>query len=133
MVSEQFFLLFHHDRNWCFSSNPRTDCNFEQSYKSPWSDSTRNSEPAAINQRLYMQKMAEAEDKRHSSSGLRGHAASTELTLVNPSKPLKLEFPKFQGEDPSCWIYRVNEFYLSTIHQSIKRYLWHLITWMGRH
>jgi len=71
----------------------------------------------------FMQKMAQAEDKRHSSSGLQGHAASTELTLVDPSKPLKLEFPKFQGEDPSCWIYRANEFFLSTIHQSIRRYL----------
>lgn len=81
----------------------------------------------------FMQKTVEAEDKRNSSSGLRGHAASTELTLVNPSKPLKLEFSKFQGEDPSCWIYRANEFFLSTLHQSIRRYLWYLITWTGRH
>ena len=57
------------------------------------------------------------EEKRlHSPiNGLRalqiGNANNLESSSVSSIKNMKLEFPRFQGEDPNCWIYKTNQFF----------------------
>ena len=55
---------------------------------------------------LLMQKMVESEERRQ-QSGPQGYhvpsnSAATESALVSQIKPLKFEFPRFQGDDPAC-------------------------------
>ena len=64
-----------------------------------------------------MQRIVENEEKcLHSPiNGSRalqiGNANNLESSLVSSIKNLKLEFPRFQGEDPTCWIYKTNQFF----------------------
>ena len=64
-----------------------------------------------------MQKLVKVEDKRQSPiQGSRALLQSSnngahESPIMNPIKNLKLEFPRLQGEDPTCWIYRTNQFF----------------------
>ena len=65
----------------------------------------------------FMQRIVEAEDKRHiSNSGLRailinGNGGNSESSPFNSLKNLKLDFPRFRGEDPTCWVYKANQFF----------------------
>ena len=52
-----------------------------------------------------MQKMIESEGRQQ--SGPQGYPVpsnptATESALVSQIKPLKFEFPRFQGDDPAC-------------------------------
>ena len=66
----------------------------------------------------FMQKWVKFEEKRQQSPSPRGYLVNTtsnttaqEPLLINPIKNLKLEFPRFQGEDPTYWVYRENQFF----------------------
>ena len=65
----------------------------------------------------FMQRIAEAEDKCHiSNSGLRailinGNGGNPDSSPFNSLKNLKLDFPRFRGEDPTCWVYKANQFF----------------------
>ena len=83
----------------------------------------------------FMQRIVKNEEKRlHSPiNGSRafqiGNANNLESFVVCPIKNLKLEFPRFQGEDPTYWIYKTNQFfsYHSTPeHQKIIMASYHL-------
>ena len=63
----------------------------------------------------FMQKIIEAEDRRKFVP--RDHHATNDSTTaesfyMNPGKPLKLDFPRFQGEDPACWVPSYSVFFL---------------------
>ena len=65
-----------------------------------------------------MQKWVESEEKRQQSPSSGGclvnntsNTTTQEPLLISPIKNLKLEFPRFQGEDPTCWVYRANQFF----------------------
>ena len=36
---------------------------------------------------------------------------NSEFLSMNSFKNLKLEFPRFRGEDPTCWVYKANQFF----------------------
>ena len=62
-----------------------------------------------------MQKIIEAEDRRQLVP--RDHHATNDSTtaesfFVNPGKPLKLDFPRFQGEDPASQVLSYSAFSL---------------------
>ncbi|XP_075645153.1 uncharacterized protein LOC142616170 [Castanea sativa] len=40
-----------------------------------------------------------------------GNATNLESSSVGIIKNLKLDFPQFHGEDPTCWIYKTNQFF----------------------
>ena len=83
-----------------------------------------------------MQKWVESEEKRQQSPSSRGYLVNTtsnttaqEPLLISPIKNLKLEFPRFQGEDPTCWVYWANKFfsYHNTLeHQRVIMASYHL-------
>jgi len=82
-----------------------------------------------------MQRIAENEEKQlnspiNGSQALQiGNANNLESSLVCTIKNLKLEFPRFHGEDPTCWIYKTNQFfsYHSTPeHQKVIMASYHL-------
>ena len=61
-----------------------------------------------------MQKMVESEGRQQ--SGPQGYpvpsnSTATESALVSQIKPLKFEFPRFQGDDPACQIHKANQFF----------------------
>ena len=65
-----------------------------------------------------MQKWVESEEKRQQSPSSGGclvnntsNTTTQEPLLISPIKNLKLEFPRFQGEDPTCWVYQANQFF----------------------
>ena len=64
-----------------------------------------------------MQRIAKNEEKHLNSpnNGSRalqiGNANNLESSLVCTIKNLKLEFPWFHGKDPTCWIYKTNQFF----------------------
>lgn len=65
----------------------------------------------AIN--VFMQRMAENDEKRQQSpnSGSRAltsNANNLDSLAIHSIKNMKLEFPRFHGEDPTCWVYRTN-------------------------
>ena len=83
----------------------------------------------------FMQRMVEAEEKRqvspmHGSSALlTNNANNLELSTMNYIKNLILEFLRFQGEDPTCWDYRANQFFSyhnTPEHQKVIMALYHL-------
>ena len=65
----------------------------------------------------FMQRIANLEDKRHiSNSGSRailinGNGGNPDSSPFNSLKNLKLDFPRFRGEDPTCWVYKANQFF----------------------
>ena len=82
-----------------------------------------------------MQRMVEAEEKRqvspmHGSSALfTNNANNLKPSTMNYIKNLILEFLRFQGEDPTCWDYRANQYfsYHNTLeHQKVIMALYHL-------
>ena len=83
----------------------------------------------------FMQRMVEAEEKRqvspmHGSSALlTNNANNLELSTMNYIKNLILEFLRFQGEDPTCWDYKANQFFSyhnTPEHQKVIMALYHL-------
>ena len=62
----------------------------------------------AIN--IALQKLTEAEEKRQQSplpeSSPITHSVS--LPLPSLSKSVRLEFPRFRGDDPAAWVYKAN-------------------------
>ena len=67
----------------------------------------------------FMQKVAETEDKHQqiTNSGSRAllinnNGGNSESSTFNSIKNIRLEFPRFHGEDPTCWVYKANQFFL---------------------
>ena len=65
-----------------------------------------------------MQKWADSKEQCQKSSPSRGYLVNTtvnnegyEQLPLGPIQNLRLEFPRFQGKDPTCWIYRDNQFF----------------------
>ena len=66
----------------------------------------------------FMQKVAETEDKHqqipNSSSRallINNNGGNSESSTLNSIKNIRLEFSRFHGEDPTCWVYKVNQFF----------------------
>ena len=67
---------------------------------------------------VFMQKMVEAEEEKQQSpnSGFKAilvnnNLGNLESSSMNLIKNLKLEFPRFQGEDPTYWVYLAKKFF----------------------
>ena len=83
-----------------------------------------------------MQRMVEAKEKRQQASSsspqallVNSHVGNSESLPVNFIKNLKLEFPRFQGEDPTCWVYRAKQFFSyqkNLEHQQVVMASYHL-------
>ena len=83
-----------------------------------------------------MQRMVEAKEKRQQASSsssqallVNNHVGNSESLPVNFIKNLKLEFPRFQGEDPTCWVYRAKQFFSyqnNPEHQQVVMASYHL-------
>ena len=65
-----------------------------------------------------MQRLTEVDQKRQQCHNSRSRGiVTTNNHVFNESAPanlienLKLEFPRFQREDPTYWIYQVNQFF----------------------
>ena len=75
-----------------------------------------------------MQRIAKNEEK-HLNSPMNGSQALQIRNVNNVEsssgctiKNLKLEFPWFHGEDPTCWIYKTNQFFsyhITLEHQNV--------------
>ncbi|XP_075645372.1 uncharacterized protein LOC142616395 [Castanea sativa] len=65
----------------------------------------------------FMQRITEAEDKHQiSNSGsqallINSNGGNPESSPFNSLKNLKLDFPRFRGENPTCWVYKANQFF----------------------
>ena len=67
----------------------------------------------------FMQKVTETEDKHQQipNSGsqallINNNGGNSESSTFNSIKNIRLEFPRFHGEDPTCWVYKANQFFL---------------------
>ena len=64
---------------------------------------------------MILQRLNEAKDrsqqqqKAGESIRLRVSPSNDSTTMV--PKSLKLEFPRFRGEDPLCWVYKANQYF----------------------
>ena len=84
----------------------------------------------------FMQKVVETEDKRQQipNSGSRAllinnNEGNSESSTLNSIKNLRLEFPRFHGEDPTCWVYKANQFFSyhnTPGHQKVMMASYHL-------
>ena len=83
----------------------------------------------------FMQRIVEAEDKCHISNlGSRAvlinsNGGNPESSPFNSLKNLKLDFPRFRGEDPTCWVYKANQFFSyhnTPKHQKVMMASYHL-------
>ena len=84
----------------------------------------------------FMQKVAEIEKKRQQipNSGsqallINNNGGNSEYSALNSIKNLRLDFPRFHGEDPTCWVYKANQFfsYHNTLgHQKVMMASYHL-------
>ena len=57
-------------------------------------------------------------------------------TLLPASRPMKLEFPRFFGEDPASWVYKANQYFryyntpigeklmLASFHMEVEALIW---------
>lgn len=85
---------------------------------------------------VFMQRMVEAEEKKQQSpnSGskailVNNNLGNSESSSMNLIKNLKLEFPRFQGEDPTCWVYDAKKFFSynhTPKHQQVMMASYHL-------
>ena len=83
-----------------------------------------------------MKRMVEAEKKQEqapSSSSrallVNNHIGNSKSLPVNSIKNPKLEFPRFQGEDTTCWIYQAKQFFSyhnTPEHQQVVMASYHL-------
>ena len=62
----------------------------------------------AIN--ITLQKLTEAEEKRQQSPSPESSPITHTVSLPLPSllKSVRLEFPRFRGNDPAAWVYKAN-------------------------
>ena len=84
----------------------------------------------------FMQKVVETEDKRQQipNSGSRAllinnNGGNSESLTLNSIKNLRLEFPRFHEEDPTCWVYKANQFFSyhnTRGHQKVMMASYHL-------
>ena len=84
----------------------------------------------------FMQKVVETEEKcqqiPNSSSRallINNNRRNLESSSLNSIKNLRLDFPRFHGEDPTCWVYKANQCfsYHNTLeHQKVMIALYHL-------
>nr|XP_023922229.1 uncharacterized protein LOC112033677 [Quercus suber] len=84
----------------------------------------------------FMQRVAEAEDKHqqipNSSSRallINNNGGNLESSPLNSIMNLKLDFPRFHGEDPTYWVYRANQFFSyhnTAEHQKVMMASYHL-------
>ena len=83
----------------------------------------------------FMQRIVEAKDKHqipNSSSRallINSNGGNPKSSPLNSLKNLKLDFPRFHGEDLTCWVYKANQFfsYHNTLkHQKVMMALYHL-------
>ena len=84
----------------------------------------------------FMQKVAEIEKKRQQipNSGsqallINNNGGNSEYSALNSIKNLRLDFPRFHGEDPTCWVYKANQFFSyhnSLGHQKVMMASYHL-------
>lgn len=72
---------------------------------------------------MFMQKWADSEEQHQQSSQSRGCLVNAMISNeghehlpLGPIKNLRLKFPRFQGEDHTCWIYRANQFFFISQH-----------------
>ena len=65
----------------------------------------------AIN--IALQKLAEAEEKRQQSPSPESSPITHTVSLPLPSlsKSVRLEFPRFKGDDPVAWVYKANQYF----------------------
>ena len=83
-----------------------------------------------------MQKVAETEDKRqqipNSSSQallINNNGGNLESSTFNSIKNIRLEFPRFHGKDPTCLVYKANQFFSyhnTPAHQKVMMASYHL-------
>jgi hypothetical protein len=57
-----------------------------------------------------IKKLTDAQERRPEPNRIQEHAIG-DAPIINLPKPIKIEFPKFKGEDPSCWVYEANQFF----------------------
>ena len=62
--------------------------------------------------------MVETKEKQQQASNsgsqallVNNNGGNLESLSLNSLKNLKLEFPRFHGEDPTCWVYKANQFF----------------------
>ena len=78
----------------------------------------------------FMQRIAENEERclnspNNGSRALQiGNTTNLESSSVCTIKNLKLDFPRFHGEDPTCWISKPISSFHSMVLQNIRKYLW---------
>ena len=58
---------------------------------------------------LVLQKLSSNEDNRPCSP--RAHSPQPSSAIVCASRPMKLEFPRFWGENPIAWIYKATQYF----------------------
>ena len=66
----------------------------------------------------FMQRMVETKEKRQQdpNSGshallVNNHVGNSDSLPQHSIKNLKLEFSRFHGEDPICWVYKANQYF----------------------
>ena len=76
----------------------------------------------------FMQRIVEVEDKHQISNSssrdllINSNGGNLESSHSNSLKNLKLDFPRFCGKDPTCWVYKANQFFFPiTIPLNIRR------------
>nr|XP_023879731.1 uncharacterized protein LOC111992135 [Quercus suber] len=83
----------------------------------------------------FMQRIAENDERRLNSSSNEsrslqiGNATNLESSSVGTIKNLRLDFPRFHGEDPTCWIYKTHQFFSfhrTPEHQKVLMASYHL-------
>ena len=59
-----------------------------------------------------LQKLKEAKDKRQQpSSPSTPSSQAMSLPLQSLAKSVRLEFPRFRGDDPVTWVYKANQYF----------------------
>ena len=84
----------------------------------------------------FMQKVVETKEKcqqiPNSSSRallINNNRRNLESSPLNSVKNLRLDFPRFHGEDPTCWVYKANQFFSyhnTPEHQKVMMASYHL-------
>ena len=62
----------------------------------------------------FMQRIVEVETISNSNSRdllINSNGGNLESSHFNSLKNLKLDFPRFCGKDPTCWVYKANQFF----------------------
>ena len=61
---------------------------------------------------IALQKLTEAEEKRQQPSSPKTPSSqAVSLPLQSLAKSVRLEFPRFRGDDPTTWVYKANQYF----------------------